>query len=58
MDFCPMCGEEDLEPLEEIPSDDGVGLDSLYECPVCACQWVVHSYIEIMDEGKLYENGD
>jgi hypothetical protein len=46
-----MCEDEDVDVIEEIPHDDGIGVDIYYSCYTCGCEWVEHSYLEILNEG-------
>ena len=53
MDYCPLCGNEDIELVEEIiQDDDGLGVDLYYGCEECGCLFVEHSFIEILKEGR------
>ena len=52
MDYCPLCGDEDIDLDEEIVQSDMVGADLYYRCGECGCYFVEHSFIEILEEGR------
>ena len=52
MDECLMCqGYVDID--EEVLNDDGVSTDIFYICEDCGAYFVEHSFVEILDEGRV-----
>lgn len=52
MDDCLMCDGE-LEIDDEVQNDDGISTDTFYICVDCGAYFVEHSFVEILDEGKV-----